>query len=106
MFADKNKIVVCCPDEFLRKGNVEFICEKFDIKMIDSSSDFINYLKEKTNSKNIIEKEKIYSLLNQYLSMRDIPDIGNQRKMKLKKHSTRRVFFLLVCYNKKKKKGN
>lgn len=47
MFADKSKVVVCCPDGFWRKGNVEFVCEKFNIKMIDSYSDFIGFLKNK-----------------------------------------------------------
>lgn len=47
MFADKSKVVVCCPDGFWRKGNVEFVCEKYNIKMIDSYLEFTDFLKNK-----------------------------------------------------------
>src|SRR5690606_2827295 len=36
LFASSNKIFVCCPDGFWRKGNVEIVCDRYNIKMYDS----------------------------------------------------------------------
>jgi nucleoside 2-deoxyribosyltransferase len=36
--------VVCCPDGFWRKGNVEMICDRFGIQMIDSFERLLIYI--------------------------------------------------------------
>jgi len=33
---DKKHVVVCCPDGFWRKGNVEIVCKKFGYHLVDS----------------------------------------------------------------------
>ncbi len=33
LFATSEKVLVCCPDGFWRKGNVEIVCEKYGIPM-------------------------------------------------------------------------
>jgi hypothetical protein len=33
MFANSGKMVVCCPDGFYRKGNVDVVCQKFNIPL-------------------------------------------------------------------------
>lgn len=45
LFAGKSKLIVCCPDGFWRKGNVDFICKKFNIPTINNYMDVLNYLK-------------------------------------------------------------
>jgi hypothetical protein len=44
LYANSGKIVVCCPEGFWRKGNVEAVCEKYDIRMLDSLDDVIQYI--------------------------------------------------------------
>lgn len=44
LFSDKSKIVVCCPEGFWRKGNVDFICKKFNISMIDKVDEILNFI--------------------------------------------------------------
>ncbi|MBE9033381.1 nucleoside 2-deoxyribosyltransferase domain-containing protein [filamentous cyanobacterium LEGE 11480] len=36
LFAQTGKLVVCCPDGFWRKGNVEVVCDRYSIPMVDS----------------------------------------------------------------------
>jgi hypothetical protein len=38
--------VVCCPDGFWRKGNVEMICDRFNIPMVESLEELIQYVKQ------------------------------------------------------------
>lgn len=40
----KKPAVVCCPDGFWRKGNVEIICDRFAIPQLDSLSRLIAYI--------------------------------------------------------------
>jgi len=35
------KLVVCCPDGFYRKGNVEIVCANYDITLVDNFEEFI-----------------------------------------------------------------
>lgn len=44
MFADSGKILLICPDEFYRAGNVEFVCEKYDVQRFKDLGEIIKYL--------------------------------------------------------------
>ena len=35
LFARSGKLIVCCPDGFWRKGNVDIVCERYGIPMIE-----------------------------------------------------------------------
>lgn len=35
LFAKTKKLIVCCPDGFWRKGNVDIVCHKYGIKQVD-----------------------------------------------------------------------
>jgi hypothetical protein len=37
---------VYCPDGFWKKGNVDIICERFNIEMVDSIDDLVKFIKE------------------------------------------------------------
>ncbi len=36
LFADSGKLIVCCPDGFWRKGNVDIVCREYNIEQVDS----------------------------------------------------------------------
>ena len=43
---DKGKMIVCCPDGFWRKGNVDIVCERYGINQVETLEELIDYLKE------------------------------------------------------------
>jgi hypothetical protein len=36
LFAHTGKMIVCCPEGFWRKGNVEIVCERFNIPLYEN----------------------------------------------------------------------
>lgn len=46
LFARTGKAVVCCPEGFWRKGNVDIVCERFEIPQADTLNELINYIKQ------------------------------------------------------------
>ena len=44
LFARSGKMVVCCPEGFWRKGNVDILCEKYGVKQVDSLNDVIKHV--------------------------------------------------------------
>lgn len=40
-----NKTIVCCPEGFWRKGNVEVVCDFYEIPLFDNQDKAIDYLK-------------------------------------------------------------
>lgn len=36
LFADSRKLVVCCTEGFWRKGNVDIVCQRYNIQQVDS----------------------------------------------------------------------
>jgi hypothetical protein len=45
LFARSGKLIVCCPDGFWRKGNVEVVCRRFGIPLSGELEDAIERLK-------------------------------------------------------------
>lgn len=41
------RIIVCCPDDFYRKANVEIVCNRFEIPIYNNWDEFILALKHK-----------------------------------------------------------
>ncbi len=44
LYANTKKMLVCCPDGFWRKGNVEVVCERFDIPLFNNLNHATEYL--------------------------------------------------------------
>jgi hypothetical protein len=44
LYADSGKMIVCCPNGFWRKGNVEIVCEKYGIPLFDNFEDLLKTL--------------------------------------------------------------
>jgi hypothetical protein len=40
LHAKDRKLIVCCPEGFLRKGNVQIVCKRFGIRLIESLDEF------------------------------------------------------------------
>ena len=45
LHAKDNKLLVCCPDGFWRKGNVEVACDRFKIPLFNSFDELLIVLK-------------------------------------------------------------
>ncbi len=45
LYADSYRIIVCCPDNFWRKLNVEIVCNRFNVPIFDNFDDAIKKLK-------------------------------------------------------------
>lgn len=47
LFARSGRIVVCCPEGFWRKGNVDIVCERYNVEQINNLETIIDYIKSK-----------------------------------------------------------
>jgi hypothetical protein len=45
LFARSGKLIVCCPDGFWRKGNVEVVCKRFSVPLAEDLIDAVSRLK-------------------------------------------------------------
>lgn len=45
LFAHSHKLIVCCPDGFWRKGNVDIVCRRYGISQVADLNAFINIFK-------------------------------------------------------------
>jgi hypothetical protein len=45
LHAKSKKMIVCCPEGFWRKGNVDIVCKTYNVHQVDTLDDIINYLK-------------------------------------------------------------
>jgi len=43
LYAHSRKIFVVCPEGFWRRGNVEIVCNRYDIRLFESLLEFKNY---------------------------------------------------------------
>ena len=44
LYASSKKLLVCCPEGFWRKGNVDIVCEKYSIPNFDTLEDLITFM--------------------------------------------------------------
>ena len=43
-YADSGKMIVCCPEGFWRRGNVQILCDRFSIPLYDRFNEAMNLL--------------------------------------------------------------
>lgn len=48
LFARSEKLVVCCPEGFWRKGNVDLVCQRFNIRQVNTIEELIQHIKSKS----------------------------------------------------------
>jgi hypothetical protein len=51
LFARSGKLIVCCPDGFWRKGNIEVVCQRYGVELCGSLEDAIRRLRYQLLSK-------------------------------------------------------
>lgn len=47
MFADSGRMIVTCPKGFWRKGNVDYVCKRYNIPEFESLNDSLPFLKSR-----------------------------------------------------------
>lgn len=52
MFAQSAKMIVCCPDGFYRKGNVDVVCQKFRVPLFSDFDTSLVALRNKIRTHN------------------------------------------------------
>ena len=54
LYASSGKVIVCCPDGFWRKGNVEIVCQRHGVTLVNSFDELVDaVLKRKLSFGNI-----------------------------------------------------
>lgn len=41
LFAASDKLVVCCPDGYWRKGNIEVVCDRYEIPLVNALDELL-----------------------------------------------------------------
>ena len=49
LFANTGKMIVCCPEGFWKKGNIDIICERYKIAQFANLDEIINEIKSNFN---------------------------------------------------------
>jgi len=47
LFANSGKVVVCCPQGYWKRGNVQVVCERFRIELCETLNDLLRSLEKK-----------------------------------------------------------
>lgn len=47
LFAQSGKLLVCCPDGFWRKGNVDIVCQRYGVPLIEDLVTLIETVKQR-----------------------------------------------------------
>ena len=47
LFAQSGKLIVCCPEGYWRKGNVDVVCRRYNVKQVETLKDLISTINEK-----------------------------------------------------------
>jgi hypothetical protein len=45
LYASSGKLIVCCPEPFWRKGNVDIVCEMYDVTQVNTIEEVIKKIK-------------------------------------------------------------
>lgn len=46
----KKNIIVCCPDEFYRKGNVTMFCNRYNVLLVDTFDEMVDNIRKALGS--------------------------------------------------------
>lgn len=45
LFARSGKLVVCCPEGFWRKGNIDLVCQRFNVRQVNTIEELTQQIK-------------------------------------------------------------
>lgn len=60
LHAESGRVVVCCPEGFWRKGNVDIVCRRYGLTMVDSQDELIAETRRRLEEK-VLEKQNTKS---------------------------------------------
>lgn len=64
LFTDTGKVIVCCPEGFYRKGNVDIVCERYNVEQVKTVEELVKAARKRLfNVKKSSKREKIARLL-------------------------------------------
>ena len=47
LYARSGKVIVCCPEGFWRKGNVDITCHRYGIPLVETYQDLVDFIRKK-----------------------------------------------------------
>ncbi|MCE9532867.1 MAG: nucleoside 2-deoxyribosyltransferase domain-containing protein, partial [Planctomycetes bacterium] len=47
LFARSGKLVVCCPAGYWRRGNVEVVCARYGVSLVEDLADLVRHVRVK-----------------------------------------------------------
>lgn len=47
LYAASGKVICCCPEGFWRRGNVQIVCDRYDIPLVDTLDELIELARKK-----------------------------------------------------------
>jgi hypothetical protein len=50
LFARSDKVIVCCPEGYWRKGNIEIVCARFAIPLVTELPEMIEHVRRRLSS--------------------------------------------------------
>jgi molybdopterin-guanine dinucleotide biosynthesis protein A len=51
LFANSQRLIVCCPDGFWRKGNIEVVCARYHIPLTNSLNELLEQARHRLESR-------------------------------------------------------
>jgi hypothetical protein len=51
LFAATRKLIVCCPEDYWKEGNVDIVCERYSVYQVNSLEQLISKIKESADKK-------------------------------------------------------
>lgn len=48
LYAESGKVIVCCPNGFWRKGNVEIVCQRHNVTLVNSFDELVDAIRKET----------------------------------------------------------
>lgn len=54
IYTQTDKLIVCCPEGFWRKGNVDIVCDRYDVPVFDNVEEAFEFLKKKIEVRKLI----------------------------------------------------
>ena len=56
LHAGEGKLIVCCPDEFYRKGNVDIVCARYGVPVYEDFKEFVGVVKERIGFSRMVRR--------------------------------------------------
>lgn len=47
LYAESGKVIVCCPEGYWRRGNVQMVCDRYDLPLVGTIDEMINIARDR-----------------------------------------------------------